>query len=119
MLFYGMENLTNNLAENIRLLRKQQGWTQTDLAEKLACTQEMVAYYEKGERKPPANKIPLLAAVFGITIDELYGVIPDKDNGKEKNPKLWKRFEQLELLPPTERRMIFKMIDGLITQKQP
>ena len=112
-----MEQHTQTLAENIRILRKQHGWTQTDLAEKLDCTQEMIAYYEKGERKPPSNKIPLMANILGVSIDELYGTKPVKNNGKEKNPKLWKKFEQMEKLLPDERRMILKMIDGLVAQK--
>jgi len=51
--FYEMVKTNNMLGETIRSMRKQHGWTQTDLVQKLDCSQEMIAYYEKGERKPP------------------------------------------------------------------
>lgn len=116
--FYEMAKTNNMLGETIRSMRKQYGWTQTDLAQKLDCSQEMIAYYEKGERKPPADKIPMLANILGVSIDELYGAKPVKLNGRNKDPRLWKRFEQVEKLPSAERRTILKMIDGLIAQKQ-
>jgi transcriptional regulator with XRE-family HTH domain len=87
-------------------MRKQHGLTQTDLAEKLACTQEMFTYYEKVERKPPADKIPLLVNIMGVSIDELYRAKPVKLNGRSKDPRLWKRFKQVEKLPSAERRTI-------------
>jgi transcriptional regulator with XRE-family HTH domain len=109
---------THIIGQNIRLLRKQKGWTQSDLAEKLDCTQEVIAYYENGERTPPANKIPLFANLFGVTIDELYATKPMKANIKEKDPKLWKRFERVEQMQPADRKMVFRMIDSLATEKR-
>ena len=115
---YGMEKQSHVLAQNIRVLRKRNGWTQSDLAEKLDCTQEIIAYYENGERKPPADKIPLIANIFGVTIDELFGTKPIKANGREKNPKLWRKFEQLEQLAPSDRKTIFRMIEGFALQRR-
>ncbi len=108
----------NTIGQNIRQLRKQKGWTQSELAEQLQCTQEVIAYYENGERTPPANKIPLFANILGITIDELYGTKPMKTASKEKNSKLWKKFEQVEHMQPADRKLVFRMIDSLATQKR-
>ncbi len=115
---YDMENPNHVLAQNIRFLRKRNGWTQVELAGKLACTQEIIAYYENGERKPPADKIPLIANILGVTIDELFGAKAIKTNRREKNPKLWRKFEQLERLAPSDRKTVFKMIEGLALQRR-
>jgi hypothetical protein len=66
----------------------------------------MFTYYEKVERKPPADKIPLLVNIMGVSIDELYRAKPVKLNGRSKDPRLWKRFKQVEKLPSAERRTI-------------
>ena len=64
----------NILCENIRALRKKNGLTQKELAEKLEISDKTVSRWESGVQLPEASLIPQLAAVFGVSIDELYGV---------------------------------------------
>ena len=110
-----MEN--NKLGHNIKNLRKQKGWTQSDLAQKMGCTQGIITAYENNLKQPSVDKIALLAKVFGVSIDELLGQTDIKVAAPPKNPKLWKKFELLERLPQQDKRMVFKMIDGLIAQR--
>jgi transcriptional regulator with XRE-family HTH domain len=113
-----MKNNGYNLGKVIRSLRKASGLTQAELAKKLSCTQSLVVLYEKGESRPSAQKLPLLAAALNVTIDELYaGHAEPKAAAVPKDPKLWKRFERLQKLPPHEKSTVLKMIDGLLTQK--
>jgi len=102
------------LGNNIRIFRKQKGWTQIDLAEKLNCSQAIITAYETNVRKPPADKITLLSELFNVSVNKLFGEAPAKKNEKPKNPKLWKKFEQVEKLPAADKRAIFKMIDGFL-----
>ena len=64
----------NILCENIRTLRKARGLTQKELAEKLDISDKTVSRWESGVQLPEASLIPQLAAVFCVSIDELYGV---------------------------------------------
>jgi transcriptional regulator with XRE-family HTH domain len=108
---------TKNLGHTIKNLRKQRGWTQIDLAEKLGCTQGIITAYENGLKKPSVDKIASLAKVLGVTTDELIGQTEIKTASVSKNPKLWRKFEQVQKLPQQDKRMVFKMIDGLIAQQ--
>lgn len=108
-----MKKEKNNFGEKLRDLRKQKGMTQIELAEALDCSQAIITAYENNIRKPPLNKIAVIAELFNVSINDLYGTKPLKQNNKIKNPKLWKKFEQLEKLSDTEKRTVIKMIDTL------
>lgn len=51
--------------------RKRAGLTQIEVAEKLGVTPAAVCMWESGKAKPRANLLPVLAKLYGCTIDEL------------------------------------------------
>ena len=104
------------MGHNIKILRKQKGWTQIDLAEKMGCTQGIITAYENGHKSPSVDKITTLAKLLDVTVDELIGGTERKSPEAPKNPKLWKKFEQLQKLPAMDKRTVFRMIDGLMAQ---
>jgi transcriptional regulator with XRE-family HTH domain len=106
-----------NLGHTIKNLHKQRCWTHIDLAEKLGCTEGIIAAYENGLKKPSVDKIASLAKVIGVTTDEIIGQAETKIANASKNQKLWKKIEQVQKLPQQDKRMVFKMIDGLIAQQ--
>ena len=53
-------------------LRKSQGLTQGQLAEKLDVRISTVSQWENGQRAPSARLLPALAAALGCSIDELF-----------------------------------------------
>ena len=114
-----MDNNKNKIAlgETIRRLRKQNGWTQIDLSHKLNCSQGMITAYENNLKQPSTKKTAVIAKLFDVTISELFGEekLPEK---KELNPKYLKRLDQIENLSPTDRRVVFKMIDSLSSQSK-
>ncbi len=57
--------------ENIRQLRKQKGWTQAQLAEKLKVSPDTIQKWETLRNKPSVEDVCALADIFGITTDEL------------------------------------------------
>lgn len=59
------------LAEKIIKLRKQQGWSQEELAEKLQVSRQSVSKWECGDSVPEIEKIVLLAQLFHVTTDYL------------------------------------------------
>ena len=108
----------NDLGKNIRYLRKLKKWTQKDLAEKLGCSQAVIASYESNKRQPLTEKIILMANIFGVSYDQLFGARAFKNAGQAKNSKLWKIFEQADNLPPHDKTVLIKMIDGLLKQQK-
>ena len=111
----------DNLAKNIRDFRKAHGWTQLELAEKLGTNQQAITSYENEHSKPPIDRLPFIAALFGVTVDELIGVkkVTIKRNGTRthKNSRNAKVQELFEKLSPEEQRTTLKQIKALVESK--
>ncbi len=55
----------------IAILRKGNGMTQRELADKLGVSDKTVSHWERDESAPDLTLIPVIAEVFGVTCDEL------------------------------------------------
>lgn len=55
----------------IAVLRKAQGMTQRQLAEKLNVSDKTVSRWERDEGSPDLSVIPVLAEIFSVSCDEL------------------------------------------------
>lgn len=62
---------TYNLGTIIAELRKAKGWTQNELAEKLRVSDKAVSKWEKDHGVPSIEFLPMLADLFGVSIDYL------------------------------------------------
>lgn len=67
------------IGEKIAELRREKGVTQAELADQLHFTRQAVSNWERGVTEPDAHTLPVLAAYFGITTDELLGAPPVRD----------------------------------------
>ncbi|MFC3881822.1 XRE family transcriptional regulator [Algoriphagus namhaensis] len=59
------------LASNLRLLRKQKGITQSEMAEQLAVQRTMISAYEDGRSEPKLLTLQKLAEILDVGLDEL------------------------------------------------
>lgn len=57
----------------IKHIRKNNGLSQEQLAEKMKVDRSTVAKWETGEAMPRADKLPILATVLNCSISDLYG----------------------------------------------
>lgn len=80
-----MENL--NFAENVTKLRRARGITQETLADFIGVTKASVSKWETGQSLPDVPTLLLLAAYYGVTLDELLGYRPELS--KEQIRKLY------------------------------
>ena len=60
-----------NISEKIRRARKEAGFTQSELAEKLGVSQAMISAYEKGLRNPKLETLQKIANVLKVNIFSL------------------------------------------------
>jgi len=101
-------------------LRKAAGFTQHALARAAGVTRRMVAYYESENNYPPAPVLVQLARALGATTDELLGIeTTRRDLTPHGNSHLARRLKQLEALPPSDQKAVFKVIDALAMQTKP
>lgn len=68
----------------IASLRKEQGMTQLELAEKMGVTDKAVSKWERDLSCPDVNSLPKLAEVFGISVDELMQIRTETQQQAEK-----------------------------------
>lgn len=68
-----MEDYSKVLADNILKYRKEGEFTQDALAEKMGVSFQTVSKWETGASCPDVVRLPELADIFGITLDELFG----------------------------------------------
>ena len=59
------------LGEKITALRKQQGWSQDELAERLDVSRQSVSKWEGGLAAPEIEKLLRLSEVFSVSCDYL------------------------------------------------
>ena len=61
------------MKENIKKLRLACGKSQLEVAEAMGYSNNsIVSMWESGERKPPSDKLPALAAALNCTINDLF-----------------------------------------------
>lgn len=71
----GMNDMfdTVQVGKKIAQLRKQKDMTQYDLADQLGISFQAVSNWERGNSMPDISKLPELASLFGVSVDEILG----------------------------------------------
>ena len=65
--------MTSAFSQNLRRLRERRRISRRVLSELCGLSRNMISRYERGERVPPSDVLKLLADLFGVTMDELWG----------------------------------------------
>ena len=61
------------LHETIASLRRKQGWSQEQFAERVGVSRQTVSKWETGASVPELEKLMLISQCFGVTVDQLLG----------------------------------------------
>ena len=64
-----MERVGRKISE----LRRERNMTQMELADQMGISFQAVPNWERGNSMPDISKLPELAGLFGVSIDELLG----------------------------------------------
>ena len=72
------------IGDKIKLLRKNKGLTQLQLADALSVSSQSVSKWENHVSVPDITLLPVIARYFGITMDELFNYRLDALNYKER-----------------------------------
>lgn len=59
------------VGENIRMLRENAEFTQSNLAHFMNVDQSLISKVEKGERTLSADMLEKIAALFGVTVEQI------------------------------------------------
>lgn len=100
-------------------LRREQGLTQAQVAERLGVSQQTVNSFEKGRRRIPVSALPELAKLLDVSIEEFIEGRQGNHVGRRGPPsRLQRQLEEIERLPRAKQRFIVEMLDAVIAQAQ-
>lgn len=107
------------LAENIKRLRKKEGWSQSELAEKIDTHVSHVNRIETGKYKPSVDVLIKLSYVFEVSLD--YLVSETEGDFKEvtiQDKALAERVKLIDSLDPEDREALIRVVDSMLTKKK-
>ncbi|MGA2038266.1 MAG: helix-turn-helix transcriptional regulator [Bryobacteraceae bacterium] len=102
------------IGERVARLRKERGYTQVELAEKVGIIQTIVSAIETNALKLSAEMAVRFALVLGVSTDDL--LMPVKKNRHSAKPsrKVLRRLELIESLPMHQQQTVLKTIDTML-----
>jgi len=102
------------IGQRVKVLRKEQGMTQVELAEALGTHQTSLSQIERGVRGVGVQHVLKLARALKVSPDKL--LIPTKPGGTSapRNDKLLRRVRRIEKLPLEHQEAVVKMLDAFL-----
>lgn len=98
-------DLPQRLGRNIAKRRKQIGWTQANLAERMKMEPESISRFERGATLPSVATLELLAGELNVTVADLLAEYSESAYSEAQRISGW-----LSKLEPDARKMV---LDGL------
>jgi transcriptional regulator with XRE-family HTH domain len=101
------------LGERLARLRKERGFSQTELADRIGIIQGLVSDYENGKLRLTAEMAIRFARALEVSTDDL---LQPKRRQPTLKPsrKVLRRLEQIEGLPSHQQQHVLKTIDTLL-----
>ena len=101
------------LSDNIRILRKQKGFTQEELAIRLHVVRQTVSKWEKGLSVPDADTLQRLAELLEVEVRQLLGSGVDMEKGNSEVAEQLARINEQLAIKNRRARRIWKTV-GII-----
>ena len=90
------EELATYIGLQIKHLRSQRQWTQTQLGQKIGVGKASISNYEKGFRTPKKDQLYRLAQTFSISVEAFFPTTSKTSIFSLSQSKLQKIYQQLE-----------------------
>jgi len=107
------------LAHRLARIRKERGFTQVELAEKIGIIQGLVSDYERGKLRPHPEMLSRFATALQVSTDELLGLEPaTKSNASPVDRRFLRRLRAIKGLPKRDQEALLRTIDAFLTARQ-
>lgn len=100
---------------NLKLYRKQNGFTQEQVAERLGVSRQAVAKWERGETLPDIENVIALSDMYGVSVDFLVRNMTDVSGSDHDRKHLFgytKINEKGQITLPKKCREVFGLETG-------
>ena len=102
------------IGERVARLRKERGYTQAELAQKVGIIQTIVSAIETNALKLSAEMAIRFALALEVSTDDLLLPAKMKRPGRKPSRKVLRRLEQIEALPSPQQSVLLKTIDTFL-----
>jgi transcriptional regulator with XRE-family HTH domain len=112
---------TSHESFGVRLarVRKERGFTQVELAEKVGMIQALISDYELDKLRPYADIVARFARALDISTDQLLGVAPlAKTNDTGQNRRFLRRIKAVDKLPKRDQDALLRTIDAFLSARK-
>mgnify|MGYP000524829076 CR=1 FL=1 len=101
-----------SFGKKIALLKKEKGWSQTELANKLSTSVSVISRYERDEMTPSIEAAKKLSDLLGTTVS--YLLCETKETNIFKDPDILQMFSEIKSLEEKEKEQVFFTLDAVI-----
>ena len=106
--------ITNGFPARMAELRKEKGFTQQQLAERVGVHVQQLKRYEGGVSQPTLDVIRNLAMALGVSSDQL--LFGKDERGPDDALKL--QFEAVSRFDPESKKVVQQVLDSMILQQE-
>jgi transcriptional regulator with XRE-family HTH domain len=103
-----------SVGQRIARIRKERGYTQIELAERIGTIQALISDYDRDKLRLNGEMAVRIALALEVTTDELLGLQPRAVHSRKPSRKILRRLEQIEKLPQAQQAILLKTIDTFI-----
>lgn len=86
--------MTIEIADRLIKLRKKNGYSQEELADKLGLSRQAVSKWERAEASPDTDNLICLAKLYGVSLDELLSTDEDVETIVKEQVKAESKIEE-------------------------
>ncbi len=102
------------IGERLARIRKERGFTQTELAERIGILQTLITDYECDRLRLSAEMAIRFAQALEASMDELLKPAEPKQRRSKPSRKVLRRLELIESLPSHQQQTVLKTIDTML-----
>jgi transcriptional regulator with XRE-family HTH domain len=106
-------HIGETIGQRLARLRKERGFTQVEVAEKIGIIQSLVSSYENDVLKLSAEMAVRFARALEVSTDDLLETKKSKPSIKPSR-KVLRRLESIESLPSHQQQTLLKTIDTML-----
>ena len=106
-----VETGNERIGQRLARLRKEKGYTQKELAERMGLIQALISAYENEKIRLNAEMIIRFAKSLDVSADEILGLHHEKRTRNTASLKIIRRVNKIESLPDSKQKALLKTID--------
>lgn len=101
-------------SDMLRYYRKKNGWSQSELAEKLGTSASTIGMYEQGRREPDFETEEKLADIFEVDLNMLRGRDASQKKAVPENENIERLLLYARKLTPENQKLLVELAATLL-----